>query len=145
MRLSEEPPHPPLRADVARALIAAVRRLAHAELAQHALVVARGSNGQPTEIVSARLDALAAAVDATLRALTRSLMVVSAPAPNLALRALQTAVRDTPAIDAGLVDITDGLVDATNTLDAIVRRAFVAGASEPSRPAAGTGSSPSTR
>jgi uncharacterized membrane protein YccC len=123
MRLSEEPPRPPLTADVARALIAAVRRLAHAELALHALVVARRPDDGPDEAVASRVDALAAAIDATLRELARSLTAVSRPGPIAPLRALHAAVR-AAAADAALVDITDALVDASSTLDAIVRNAF---------------------
>ena len=48
------------------------------------------------------------------------------PEPIPALRPLQAALRGQPAlVDATLVGITDGLVDAVNTVDALLRALWV--------------------
>ena len=121
MRLSDEPPHPPLTPDVARVVIAAVRRLAHAALALHALVAARRDSDQPGEVTARRLDALAAALGATMSQLALSLRTLEPPGPITALRPLQAELRDGPVIDPRLISMTDGLVGAIDTIAAILR------------------------
>ena len=118
-RLCDEPSHPPLTPDVARLVIAAARRLAHAELALHALVAAR-----PRQVgadVCQPLDALATALATALSELSRSVRRLESVAPAPALRRLQSEMSNAPHVDPALVRITAALVDAVETLEAIVR------------------------
>jgi len=122
VRLSQEPSHPPLTPDVAATIIAAVRRLAHAELALHALSAARGDGNPQDDATARRLEALAEAVGATLSQLALSLNTLERPRPLPALRPLQVGLRDEPGVDLTLVDVIDGLVDAIDTIEAILRK-----------------------
>jgi hypothetical protein len=103
----------------------AVGRLAHAELALHALLPLRErptGHGEPGDIAAPRLDALATALGTTMRRLAFALNTGRPPELIPALRPLQAALRGQPApVDYSLVGVTDGLVDAANTLDAILR------------------------
>ncbi|MBV8616918.1 MAG: FUSC family protein [Acetobacteraceae bacterium] len=123
-RLSEEPVHAPLTPDKARAAIAAVARLAHAELALHALALQEGEAGPPDRPgdLARHLDALSAALATTLDRLALAIRTLQPPSPIPALRPIQTALRDDPASQGGaIVGITDRLVDSADTLDAILR------------------------
>ncbi len=120
-RLVAEPAQPPLTPPVAVAVMAAVGRLAHAELALHALIAARRDGDEPGEVTVRHLGALAAALGTTMSELARSLRTLEPPGPIPALRPLQAELRDAPVTDPHLVGVTDGLVDAINTLDAILR------------------------
>ena len=125
-RLSDEPSHPSFTTTAAQALTAAVRRLATAELALHArLPLLAGTTGHedrcgPSDTAARRLDSLATALDTTMSRLAASLGTGRPPQPLPALRPLQTALRDRGA-DATIVRITDELVDATDTIAAILR------------------------
>jgi uncharacterized membrane protein YccC len=126
-RLSEEPPHPPLTPQLARALIAAVRRLAHAELALHVLaplhhVPAGGAHEVVTSDRAVPLDQLASALIATISTLAGSLRTMQPTAAGPDLRELQLAVAgQSTSADRALAAATDGLVDAVDTLDALLR------------------------
>ena len=122
-RLYDEPSHPPLTAEIARSLIAAVGRLAHAELALHALISLRqGRTGHVELSVAQQLNAFTAALDTAMGRLALSLRTLQPPQPAPDLRPLQTALRDQAApVDSSLVGVTDALVDAADTLDAILR------------------------
>jgi uncharacterized membrane protein YccC len=126
-RLSEEPPQAPLTPQLACALIAAVRRVAQAELAIHVLApLPRVPAGDGHELVpsdrAVLLDRLAAALTTTMSTLARSLRTMQPPAADPDLRRLQLALTShaTPA-DRALARATDGLVDAVDTLNAILR------------------------
>jgi uncharacterized membrane protein YccC len=129
-RLSGEPLHPPLTPAASRALIAAVRRLANAELALHALALGQAgitdhqARGGPGDTVARRLDALATVLDTTISRLAVSLATRQPPQPLPALRPLQTALRDPlrgQDADATLARITADLVDATDAIADILR------------------------
>ncbi len=122
-RLFDEPSHPPLTPKIARTLIAAVRRLAHAELALHALIIVRQRRAGQVELtVAQQVNAFTAALDTALSRLIVSLKTLQPPVRIPALRPLQTALRDQAAtVDGALVTITDALVDTIDTLDVILR------------------------
>jgi uncharacterized membrane protein YccC len=127
VRLAAEPPQPPLTPAVARTLVAVVMRLAHAELALHALVVQRAAavQGEQREDDGRRtsLDALGAALGTTLETLAGSLVTLDAPRGLPPLRRLQAALGDQPLpVGHQTVVLTDSLVDATDTLTDVVRR-----------------------
>jgi uncharacterized membrane protein YccC len=126
-RLSEEPPHAPLTPQLARTLIAAVRRLTQAELAIHVLAPAqRAPAGDVQDIVPSDralvLDRLASAITSTTSALARSLraMEPTAAVPDIRRFQVELSSQATPA-DSALAGATDGLVDAVDTLNAILR------------------------
>jgi hypothetical protein len=137
-RLSEEPEHPPLTSDVARALIAAVARLARAELALHALALSPQRPVRapdPMDSATARLDDLNAAVVTAMSRIAFALRNLQPPQPIPALRPIHAALRAaTPSRDAALVTVTDQLVDAINTLDAIARTRLTPEAVRPPQP-----------
>jgi uncharacterized membrane protein YccC len=124
-RLREEPTHPPLTPEVAQTLIAAVARLAQAELALHALVLSRRGTADPSGALgelAAPLDAFAVALGTAMNHLASSLLRLQQPEPIPALRPIQSALRADPQLqDCAVVGITDRLVDAVNTLDSILR------------------------
>jgi uncharacterized membrane protein YccC len=127
-RLSDEPAHAPLTPAVARALIAAVARLAHTELALHALALSQQEPAPRTDglgDVARRVDALGAALVTTMSHLALALRALQPPQPIPALRPIQAALRDelTP-LHPAVVAATDRLVDAANTLDSILRDAL---------------------
>jgi uncharacterized membrane protein YccC len=126
-RLSEEPPHAPLTPQLARTLIAAVRRLTQAELAIHVLAPAqRAPAGDVQDIVprdrALLLDRLASAITSTTSALARSLraMEPTAAVPDIRRFQVELSSQASPA-DRALAGATDGLVDAVDTLNAILR------------------------
>jgi uncharacterized membrane protein YccC len=140
-RLAAEPPHPPLTPAVARSLVAAVTRMAHAELSLHALaplsapqaVPATGAagggaddghaHGEISAAEARRLDTLAAAFATTMSGLARALRTLRPPGPLPPLRRLHVPLCDPPTgLDPSLPAITDGLVDAVDTLEAVLRR-----------------------
>ena len=121
-RLSEEPSHAPLTPQLARALIATVRRLTQAELAIHALALEQHVHEVVPSERALLLDRLAAALATTIQRagpLTRS---AEAAAASSHLRQFQVELTShATAADRALAGATDGLVDAVNTLDAILR------------------------
>jgi uncharacterized membrane protein YccC len=126
-RLSEEPPHASMTPHLARTLIATVRRLTQAELAVHVLApLHRAPPGDAHAVEPSDrallLDRLASALTTTMSALARSLrtMEPTAAAPNLRRFQVELTSHATPA-DRALAGATDGLVDAVDTLDAILR------------------------
>ncbi|GAA1913039.1 FUSC family protein [Streptantibioticus ferralitis] len=127
-RLTDEPPNPPLTPAVARTLVAAVTRLAHAELSLHALVTtpapAPGKEGsRSTDADTKRLDALGTAFGIAMTSLAEAVRSLRPPDGLPSLRQLQAAVRDqSPTPDSRLVHITDGMVNAVDTLEAVLRR-----------------------
>jgi hypothetical protein len=121
-RLSEEPPHAPLTPQLARALIATVRRLTQAELAIHALVLEQHVHEVVPSDRALLLDRLAAALATTISALARSLRTLEPTGASSHLRQFQVELTShATAADRALAGATDGLVDAVNTLDAILR------------------------
>jgi len=125
-RLAAEPAQPPLTPPVAGAVLAAVGRLAHAELALHSLAVSQprptGDADGASEVAARRVDALGAALSTTMSRLAVSLRTLKPPLAIPALRPLQAALRgEPPLVNAALAGFTDALVDAADTLDAILR------------------------
>ncbi len=94
---------------LARLMNAAVARLAHAELALHALILS------PERPVIATGD-FSAALASALGGLASALRTLRPPQPIPALRPVEPTSRGTP-----LAAITDGLVEATDTLASILR------------------------
>lgn len=126
VRLMDEPAHAPFTPQVARLLIAAVARLAHAELALHALALSpdRPMNqaGVPGRIAEP-LDAFSAALGTVISRLASALRSLQQPEPIPALRPIHAAWAGEPALrGTALVAITDRLVDAANAVDAILRQ-----------------------
>jgi hypothetical protein len=127
-RLSDEPSLAPLTPDLARALITTVGRLAHAELALHALAVSHEQLGhQPHDVVTGddadALDALGASLATTMSALAVSLRTLQPPASAPAPRPVQPALKSQP--NGTFRAATDGMVDAVGRLDALVRDRLV--------------------
>ena len=108
-RLADEPRHVPMTAELARLVIATVGRLAHWELALHALVL----SAHRTTI---DVDEFSAALDAALGSLAAALATLRPPQANPPLRPIEAALRG-----SALATIADGLVDATNTLESVLR------------------------
>jgi uncharacterized membrane protein YccC len=125
-RLLDEPAHAPLTPRVARMLMAAVARLAHAELALHALALSpdRPMNGASAPSgIRARLDPFSAALGTVISQLASALRSLQQPEPIPALRPIHATLREDPALrGTAFVAITDRLVDAVNALDAILRQ-----------------------
>ena len=106
----------------AMALIAAVRRLAHAELALHALIIVRQRRAGQVELtVAQQVNAFTAALDTALSRLIVSLKTLQPPQPTPALRPLQIGLRDKASVGDEFVGVTDALIDAVDTLSAILR------------------------
>jgi hypothetical protein len=126
-RLSEEPPHAPLTPQLARALTATVRRLTQAELAIHTLVTlqqvpARHAHDVVPSDRARLLDRLASAVTPTMSTLARPLRTMEPTARAADLRQAQAELTShAAAADRALASATDGLVDAIDTLNAILR------------------------
>jgi len=127
-RLAAEPAQPPLTPPVAVGVMAAVGRLAHVELALHSLAVsqprpASDADVEKSEVVARRIDVLGAALGATMIRLSVSLRTLKPPLAIPELRPLQAALQnEPPPLNAALAGLTDALVDAVNTLDAILRK-----------------------
>jgi uncharacterized membrane protein YccC len=127
-RLADEPPQPPLTPTVARTLVAVVTRLAHTELSLHALVPPQATatgreEGGARDGDADRLDALATAFSIAMISLAEAVRTLQPPGPIPPLRQVQSALRDRPTVlDSRLLQITDNLVDAANTLEDVLRR-----------------------
>ena len=124
-RVADEPAGGQFTPDMGQLVIAAVARLAHAELALHALILALDPQTAATDASresAVRVDQLKAAVGEALSRITLALRTLRAPAPIPALRPVYSELSADPALrDTPLVAIADQLVDATNTLDGVVR------------------------
>ena len=133
-RLSQEPSHPMLTVDLARGLIAIGARVAHGLLAAHALVEQREAARAGTAeraAFSARLDALADALGTAMQELASALRAQAPPGPIPALRPLHAQLKEHGATDATVLVVTDALVDAVGSLDALLRRDSAAARVEP--------------
>jgi uncharacterized membrane protein YccC len=134
-RLGEEPRQPPMTAELARDLTAAVRRFVNAALALHAAVTRRedkpdgaasadrpvhATGGPGPEATRPKLDEFAAGIDTATQQLAGALRALQPPGPLPALRELQTALSAEPT-NAAVLTATDGLVDATNSVADILR------------------------
>jgi hypothetical protein len=104
-----------------------VGRLSHAELSLHALLGSRApapdAEGSPSaERNPECIDALTAGLDTAMNLLASALRSRRPPGKLPPLRQLHTALRNQPTPpDPRLIPITDGLVDATDTLGSILR------------------------
>jgi len=126
-RLADEPPHPPLTPAVAGTLVAAVTRLAHSELALHAVVPLHAATADREGCVvgdtdAGRLEGIASALRTTMNSLARAVRALEPPGRLPPLRELQAALRDQTALDPRLLHIMDNLVDAIDTLADVLRR-----------------------
>jgi len=124
-RLANEPSGGEFTPDLARLVMAPVAQLAHAELALHTLVVAHdvqaASSSVPPEI-AARVANLKDGVASALSRIAQGLRTLRAPAPIPALRQIYSELSTDPAMRGSpFVGIADRLIDAANTLDAVVR------------------------
>jgi uncharacterized membrane protein YccC len=126
-RLSDEPAHPPLTSELATSVMAPVTRLAQAELALHALVWTPdpSHNGAAHDCegadVSRLLDEFAGAVGETASGLAAALRTLRRPGAIPALRPLHAHLQDELAAgQVGLITATDGIVDALNTIHAVL-------------------------
>ncbi len=108
-RLADEAHRGPVTPQLAQLMNAAVARLAHAELALHALIL---SPARPVIATGDFSAALASALGGLASALRTQRPPLAIPAPHR----LQPASRGTP-----LGAITDGLVEATDTLASVLR------------------------
>ena len=99
-----------------------MRRLAHAELALHALIIVRQRRAGQVELtVAQQVNAFTAALDTALSRLIVSLKTLQPPQPTPALRPLQIGLRDKASVGDEFVGVTDALIDAVDTLSAILR------------------------
>jgi len=124
VRLSSEPVLARFTPELAAASIAAVAQLAHAELALHALVLHEGQAGTTklTGETVRKIDDLNTALTAALDRLALGFRHLQPPGPIPALRPIQAGLRDDrQMLGSAIARITDRLVDATDTLDAILR------------------------
>ncbi len=124
-RLSDEPSRAPLTPEVAHAVTAALARFALASLSLHAFVLSQPTRADPPDESNdgaPRVDALAAALGTTMSRLAVALRTMQAPLPVPALRPIQAALgTEAPSLDSVLIEVTDRLVDAADTVDAILR------------------------
>jgi len=121
-RLAEEPVHPPLTPEFAERLVATVARLAHAELALHALVHSETQDpARPRGVV--HVEGFIRAMAGTLTSVANALRDLKAPPPAPSLRPIYADLVAAPEVKAtALVDIADRMVDATNSLHDLVRQ-----------------------
>ena len=125
-RLSDEPAQPPLTSELATSVMAPVTRLAQAELALHALVwtphsYGNGADGRDHADVKRLLDEFARAVGETGTRLADALRKLHQPGPIPALRPLHAHLHDQLGGDGvGLITATDGVVDALDTIHAVL-------------------------
>ena len=123
-RLGGEPSRGRFAPQLAELLIAAFGRFAHAALALHALTLAEH---RPAAVPnagesSARVDDVAAGLGTAMSRIAVGLQTLHAPEPIPSLRPIYSRLSGEPALrDSALVPIVDRLVDATNTLDAVMR------------------------
>jgi uncharacterized membrane protein YccC len=128
-RLADEPSLAPLTPDLARALITTVRRLAHAELALHALAVSQEQRGRQAHDVltgggADALDALGASLATAMSALAVSLRTLQPPAAAPAGRPV-SALESQRGVTGTFRAATNEMVDAVGRLDVLVRDPFV--------------------
>jgi uncharacterized membrane protein YccC len=133
-RLSDEPAQSPLTPELATSVMAPMTRLAQAELALHALVwtpqpAGNGSaERRDPEDLRHPLDEFAGAVGETATGLAQALRSLSRPGPIPALRPLHSHLQDeVGSRDVGLITATDGIVDALNTIHAVLEDRLPAG------------------
>ena len=114
--------------DMAQQLIAAVSRLAHAELALHALALSEpavAASWSAHGATGALVDELGNALGSTLEGAADALRALRAPGPLPAARPIHSRLAADAALrDGPLVPLLDRVIDATNTIDAIVRERF---------------------
>jgi uncharacterized membrane protein YccC len=124
-RLADEPAGGHFTPEIAQLLVAAVSRLAHAELALHALALTRDPQvaaGDVRREGPAPIDELKTAVADALSRIALGLRTLSAPGPIPALRPIYSKLSADPILrDTALVPIVDELIDAVNTLEAVLR------------------------
>jgi uncharacterized membrane protein YccC len=108
-RVAQEPRHGPMKPELAQLVIATVERLAHAQLALHALVLS-------SERAAIDADDFGAALDTALGRLAAALRTLQPPPGVPALRRIAAALSG-----SAFAPIADRLVDATNTLDSVLR------------------------
>jgi len=135
-RLSDEPPRPPMTAELARALIAAAQSQALAELTLHAAITPElalvpadrkgsaqdGRADTETGPPSPALDRLAAGLETASGLLARSLRALKPPGRLPPLRELQAAITEPLDDNRVLLTTTDSIVDTVNTTADILRR-----------------------
>ena len=132
-RLSDEPAHPPLTPELATSVMAPVTRLAQAELALHALVWTPdpphnadaphngATDNRDRADVGLLLDEFAGAVGETATGLAAALRTLRRPGPIPALRPLHAQLQQDLADGrVGLLTATDGIVDALDTIHAVL-------------------------
>jgi hypothetical protein len=126
-RLSDEPAHPPLTAELATSVMAPITRLAQAELALHALVWTPqpfrngAGDGRDREAARRALDEFARAAGESATGLAEALRRLRKPGPIPALRPLHAHLQDElGAGEVGLITATDGIVDALDTIHAVL-------------------------
>ena len=123
-RLAGEPSRRRFTPQTAELLIAAISRFAHAELALHALILSeRPPAAAPNAGESAAcVDDLATGLGTAMSLIAAGLRTLRPPEPIPALRPIYSRLCGEPALrDSPLLPIVDRLVDATNTLDAMMR------------------------
>jgi len=124
-RLAGEPTDGRFTPEMAHLLIAAIARLAQAELAIHALVLSRDRVAAGAHVpgeCAEKVDALKDAFRAAMAGVALAVRNAQPPEALPALRPIYDALaRDDVLCESALLPILDRLVDATNTLGAIVR------------------------
>ena len=127
-RLSDEPAHPPLTSELATSVMAPVTRLAQAELALHALCLdpRPDPTTAPPTIATARTSVACSTSSPAPsarppRGLAAALRTLRRPGPIPALRPLHAHLQDELADGrVGLITATDGIVDALDTIHAVL-------------------------
>jgi hypothetical protein len=114
--------------------MAPVTRLAQAELALHALVWTPqptrngAADGRHPVDVKGPLEEFAGAVGETATGLAQALRSLSRPGPMPALRPLHSHLREeVGSHDVALITATDGIVDALDTIHAVLEDRLPAG------------------
>jgi uncharacterized membrane protein YccC len=129
-RLSREPRRPPLTPELAASLMARFARLARALLAAETLVERRRKTSIPGA-TAAQLDALGNACRSTMQQLASSLRTGSAPGTLAPLRRLQDELSRQTQDDRAALVVSDALVDAVESVVALLDEAPRAEASRP--------------
>jgi uncharacterized membrane protein YccC len=124
-RLADEPSAGWCTPETAHLLAAAIARVAHAELAIHALALSRDAAAcaaYSRSAAAANVDALKNALGTAMTRIAIALRTLRPPEPIPALRPVYGQLARDPSLrDSALIPIVGRLVDAINTLDAIVR------------------------
>jgi len=128
-RLADErAPRGGVSPEMARQLIAAVSRLAHAELALHALALsepAATASRSAGGITGALVDEVGSALGSALGGAADAMRSLRTPDPLPAARPIHSRlVVDAALRDGPLVPLLDRVMDATHTIDGIVRERF---------------------